>query len=52
MTNFEMIKNVDTTEEMARVIKAVAINHLCCNMLGDDSFDIKTWLESEVSNEK
>ena len=50
MTNLGRIKNM-TAEEMAKTIKAVAIRHLCDNMLGDDSFDIKAWLESEVEED-
>ena len=47
MKNIDKIKQM-SVEEMAKTIKAVAIRHLCDNMLGDDSFDIEAWLESEV----
>ena len=47
MKQIDRIRNMNV-EELAKTIKAVAIRHLCDNMLGDDSFDIKAWLESEV----
>ncbi len=48
MKQIDRIRNMNV-EELAKTIKAVAIKHLCDNILGGDGgFDIKTWLESEV----
>ena len=50
MKQIDRIRSMDA-EELAKTIKAVAIKHLCDNILcgcGDDGFDIKAWLESEV----
>lgn len=48
MKQIDRIKQMNA-EELAKTIRAIAISHLCDSILGgDDGFDIKAWLESEV----
>lgn len=47
MTNLERIQTADKAEEVAKIIKEIAINYLFDNMIGNKEIDLIEWLKTE-----